>query len=602
MDFNDFAEREEKRRGNPKVNRLKNDILEGEYVLDDSNVDITLIDALKNIFIKSCNSKFNEDVLKDIPNSTRCVEEKIGVTGKYAMAISIVVFLHYEQYFMPNVNLLFDYFGMKKIESLNYISIFDTLCKKELLTKCVYDGNEQYFANDEVINAVEKNVKFEPVDYKSMNLFEVLSHMRRLLSNVSNTPIKDRKGQLLKVFYEVCDNFETFKKINELYFSVFDGNQSLIEDYDTLSRDKNEVAYGISAIWILISRVIFSNYGFDRSDLVEHSLLFYDGSFNFELGTPDNRLILDDILEYQGEGVRDVDSYLMTRSFEELVKKDYPKILPRENNSSSSLKKHNDIVKKEMFYNKKEETELSRISNIMKPENYANLVSSLKERGMRTGVTILFHGGPGTGKTETVYQLARESGRDLFEVNVANLKSCWVGESEKNFRELFRTYEIESKECERKPILFFNEADAIFGIRNEGADRAADKMENSIQNILLDEMEKFQGILIATTNLTKSFDSAFERRFLFKVLFEKPCLDAKASIWKSMIEGLSSMEAKNLAEVYDFSGGQIENISRKYIIEELLNGKKPSYDDILDFCNEENISKRAVSMGFKCNK
>lgn len=98
----------------------------------------------------------------------------------------------------------------------------------------------------------------------------------------------------------------------------------------------------------------------------------------------------------------------------------------------------------------------------------------------------------------------------------------WVGESEKNIKGIFDDYKKEVKQLAKAPILLFNEADAIIGKRQVGAERAVEKMENSIQNIILQEIEQLDGILIATTNLAENMDKAFERRFLYKIQFEKP--------------------------------------------------------------------------------
>ena len=209
------------------------------------------------------------------------------------------------------------------------------------------------------------------------------------------------------------------------------------------------------------------------------------------------------------------------------------------------------------------------------------------DKGLRTGFTCLFYGSPGTGKTETVYQIARESGRDLFIVDVAQIKSCWVGESEKNIKDVFDKYKATVKAGGTTPILLFNEADAIFGIRPEGAERAVDKMENSIQNIILQEMEDLNGILIATTNLTENLDKAFERRFLYKVKFSNPSADVKCQIWKAMMPELSEVDAHFLAEKFDFSGGQIENIVRKKAIQSILSGAEPAIEELLRYCCEE---------------
>ena len=171
----------------------------------------------------------------------------------------------------------------------------------------------------------------------------------------------------------------------------------------------------------------------------------------------------------------------------------------------------------------------------------------------------------------------------------------WVGESEKNIKQVFDNYRAKAKECRITPILLFNEADAIIGKRQEGAERAVDKMENSIQNIILQEMETLDGILIATTNLAQNMDKAFERRFLYKIKFEKPTTEARMSMWREMIPVLKEEEVRILATKYDFSGGQIENIARKYTVSCILHGASDFPQDTLEeLCGNEKMSSSAT--------
>ena len=127
----------------------------------------------------------------------------------------------------------------------------------------------------------------------------------------------------------------------------------------------------------------------------------------------------------------------------------------------------------------------------------------------------------------------------------------------------------------------------MLGIRQEGASQAVEKMENAIQNIILQEMEQLDGIMIATTNLTQNLDKAFERRFLYKIEFEKPSTEAKSRIWRSMIPTLDEQTAVTLAARYDFSGGQIENIARKRTIDIILQGAEPSFEQLDGYCRLE---------------
>jgi len=260
--------------------------------------------------------------------------------------------------------------------------------------------------------------------------------------------------------------------------------------------------------------------------------------------------------------------------------------------------KAKDLKEKKMFYVEENQRQVGELQSFFVPENYQKIRSRMEQTGFRTGFACLFYGGPGTGKTETVYQLARQTGRDIMVVDVPQIKSKWVGDSEKNIKALFDRYRELVKKARQTPILLFNEADAIIGIRKQGAQNAVDKMENSIQNIILQEMEMLDGIMIATTNLTQNLDKAFERRFLYKIKFEKPTVEARVLIWHSMIPELNDMDAKTLAAKYDFSGGQIENIARHYTIDSILHdAKEDKFAMLINHCDNERVddnSKRHI--------
>jgi hypothetical protein len=258
------------------------------------------------------------------------------------------------------------------------------------------------------------------------------------------------------------------------------------------------------------------------------------------------------------------------------------------------------IAAKKMFYNKKEEERISELGSLLTEDKFKAVQQRLVEKGLRDGFVCLFSGLPGTGKTETVYQLARESGRDLMSVKITDIQSKWVGESEKNLKAVFDTYREAAKSRERTPILLFNEADGIISKRLElnSQSRSIDQMMNSLQSIILDEMEKLSGIMIATTNLTQNMDKAFERRFLYKIEFEKPGLSVRQSIWQSLVPNLSESDGKALAVRFEFSGGQIENIARKSITDYVLSGVETPFEKLLVFCKEELLAKPEKPIGF----
>ncbi len=267
---------------------------------------------------------------------------------------------------------------------------------------------------------------------------------------------------------------------------------------------------------------------------------------------------------------------------------------------NKNLIKASDIKAKQLFFAPEEAERLNMVGDSLKEDNYSTLVARLDEKGLSKGIAVLLYGAPGTGKTESVMQWARTTGRNIIHVDISASKSMWYGESEKIIKEIFARYKRECKRSVLKPILLFNEADAIFSSRKTGNNSSIDQTENAIQNIILEEMEKLEGILIATTNLVDNLDKAFERRFLFKIRFDKPSIEAKKKIWLSKLPELKEEDAMALSTHYEFSGGEIDNIVRKALMSEVLNGTQPSFIELEKLCSEEKLkgSNSRVRIGF----
>ena len=253
----------------------------------------------------------------------------------------------------------------------------------------------------------------------------------------------------------------------------------------------------------------------------------------------------------------------------------------------SILKSYTEIQEKPLFFNPAEQKQVRHLTNLLSPKKFSSIQHRLQAQKMRKGFACLFYGGPGTGKTETVLQIARQTGRDIMQVDIAGLRSRLVGESLKNIRNVFNSYRELCDISDVTPILFFNEADGVFNKRTTRIQQYCDKEENAMQNVILQEMEDFDGILIGTTNLTCNLDKAFERRFLYKIEFNKPETEVKAKIWSSMLKKLSKKDALHLATHFDFSGGQIENIARKRTVDYILSGRYASLDEIETYCRSE---------------
>jgi SpoVK/Ycf46/Vps4 family AAA+-type ATPase len=207
------------------------------------------------------------------------------------------------------------------------------------------------------------------------------------------------------------------------------------------------------------------------------------------------------------------------------------------------------------------------LSNLMRQvdkEVVGRLVQwGVKDKKHGIDARIIFYGAAGTGKTMTAYSLAKSLKRQVLAFDCSKILSMYVGESEKNVRKIFDTFYDLCEKTKTEPILLLNEADQFLGARSSGAITGADQMHNQMQNIFLEQIENFRGMLIATTNLLENIDKAFSRRFNYKIEFKKPNKEQRLELWKKMLPVDAPYEEnfdpKVLSE-YALTGGQISLI------------------------------------------
>jgi SpoVK/Ycf46/Vps4 family AAA+-type ATPase len=174
------------------------------------------------------------------------------------------------------------------------------------------------------------------------------------------------------------------------------------------------------------------------------------------------------------------------------------------------------------------------------------------------GLAFNFAGPPGTGKTICAEAIAHTLGKKLLVARYAELESMWVGETPKNVAAIFRLA------VEQDAVLFFDEADAIASRRSAGVGHPHQRESNTVVNVLLGELEAFNGVVIFATNLAANFDPAFERRIRTHVLFEMPGVDEREQIWRVQLHPTRTpladdVDFRALAERFPASGGDIKN-------------------------------------------
>lgn len=187
----------------------------------------------------------------------------------------------------------------------------------------------------------------------------------------------------------------------------------------------------------------------------------------------------------------------------------------------------------------------------------------IKDKKSGIDARIIFYGAAGTGKTMTAYSLAKSLKRQVLSFDCSKILSMYVGESEKNVRKIFDTFYDLCEKTKSEPILLLNEADQFLSSRSSGIASSTDQMHNQMQNIFLEQIENFKGMLIATTNLLENLDKAFSRRFNYKIEFKKPDEAQRVELWEKMLPSGAPYEedfdAKELAK-YSLTGGQINLI------------------------------------------
>jgi len=483
---------------------------------------------------------------------------------------------------------LSDFYECNPLCLVQYKNSIDILVDKNYIEECetpdgMY-GQAFYKIPDYVTDAIVSNTKIvKMLDENTRSIQHFIRRLERIVDRrIENDESIESMFKRIKHLENEYKHREEIKRIIEILPDISD--RELL--YDTAAGMFNHLSTDVEFM-ILVNR---GSDATNRQNIAQ------------SLSEENHNLFKLDFIQFEKKGSMMESTVSLTDKALESLFGDEGKLYQKKI-GDKSLKEPDKIQKKELFYMPENQADIDRLFTAMQKENLKSVQKRLEERSMPTGICIMFYGAPGTGKTETVYQIAKSTGRQVFHVDFGNLRSMWYGETEQKVKKVFTDYK---KMCENAkksdglfPILLFNEADAIFGKRREvSGPGEGGKTDNTIQNILLDEMESLQGILIATTNFADNLDSAFERRFLFKIKFAKPDRNVKQKIWKSKIPWISDDDAMYLAKNFPFSGGEIDNVVRKITMDEVLTGKTMALAEIESYCKTEKLHNESNVVGF----
>lgn len=535
-----------------------------------------LLEMINVIYTQSKNCKLENKVFIEVKKELAALSKFLKLNREQSFLFANIITNNLGNS-APDLNDLGRYLDVTPVQLAMYIEDLELMTERGYLSARSTSrrdndliSSKSYTVTQEVMIAILRN---EPLpDLKKSDINSTLEVL----------------GELYELIDQRCDveisSLEFRKRFNQTLTKY--KQHSFIKVLSELDLSLNERSVYVYVIW----KTIMGNRSVDIESVSRGLFGTPSSMVHFLQKTKDgrNNLISFHLLQSkEARFLNDIELSLTEKTLQFLL--DDGIQIKLEVSKREGLIEPEKIGERPLYYNPKEAIQMESVRSLIEEKNYQQMVDRLKSKSLPLSLNILLYGAPGTGKTESVLQIAKATGREIIKVEISQMKSMWFGESEKIIKKVFTDYAEYSALSKITPILLFNEADAILGTRNSFSGGNTRQTENAIQNILLEELENFKGIFIATTNLVTNLDKAFERRFLFKVRFEKPIPEIRSKIWMNRIPTLKEEDATDLARQFELSGGQIENIVRKTEIEHILNGTIPDLNSLIQFCREENI-------------
>ncbi len=552
-----------------------------------AEMESPVLNSISLIYEKKENLFRNSLILTEISPEIKTVASFFKIETKTAAAMAVLICnqLMGESASMQRVMKSLGLSPLDYMRVNNSFIDFRKIGWMKISSRNMVFGDEkiEYEFSKEVIDAVLKNDPAKLQMASPENLTDALLQIQRLISDLQDVLIdEDHRLELLIVL----ERYEQFPLIGKL---LSDNNLTSIEKLILLLYCADSL-FGKDEFDLNNTIEMFSDNPseafYTRNRIKEEKMaILRDGYIRYA-----NQDLVDFAAVVLGDRIlNDIDAGSFQMEDNKLSLKFCKLIQPAE------------IAQRTLFFNSDTRSAIQDIMKFTSPENFANLHKRLLKNGMNPGLTMMFYGPPGTGKTELVMQIARMHQLPILQVDIGKIKNMWVGESEKNLNRVFDEYKSAFDHFKNTPILLFNEADGILGVR-KNVKSSVDQMLNSMQNILLQKLESFSGIFIATTNLTNNIDSAFDRRMLYKQRFDLPDANTRFSILKSIFPDFSMKLLQDISSKYNLSGGQIQNIRKKFVVDDILYEEKHNItENMLRYIEEETRfrSRNQTAIGYK---
>lgn len=537
--------------------------------------------------MKGCVLKYLVDFL-ECKNVQKChIYEQLKCSLEEAKLLQLMT----KEYVQGSVDLDISEILIKLFGNKNYAHLHQLVLVKELIEQGWIVQNN--FLNSKIMDVSQLELLNSSVTLSSafLKLLEE-GTLEVVLPDV--TPYEDHLEYLKDQFFRI----ELYQKLSQTKYNATENSPSIGRLKNKLELLESRISERIKVTQneIIVESIFKENELSPKEQLIFLALLKEEYAGEFEslrdMNTLINLISLDDYEKIKNRSLLEEGSKLIenliidydemlstfggvTRSFfiaEEILQKI---MHPNKEKKNKKIKLDMLIGEQELFELIDPKTTLEDVilhpktkevlDNLLKQID-KNVVKLLREWGIkerRSGIDakIILYGPPGTGKTMTALSLAKSMKKRVLSFDCSKILSKYVGESEKNVRNIFDTYKELCKKTKSEPLLLLNEADQFLSARSTESGASADKMHNQMQNIFLEQIERFDGLLIATTNLLETIDPAFSRRFDYKIAFEKPDFTQRLELWKKLLpqnaryeEGL---DIERLAS-YPLTGGQIK--------------------------------------------
>ena len=430
---------------------------------------LDLLSAVENIVELAKDSQLSPEFYCKAGRFIKHLSDKLSLTKE--QSVMMALFLDQSDDSRIEASDITRYTGCRTTRMIRYMNDIDELVRRGLIVRSRSSSSVSYRVPIDVVEAFKVNKSYTPKDCSGLTCHELFNEFADIVDRVEDDEMDIAAAvERFKMLFYHNQQLLFVQKVQNLIPECRDKEFVLLIMFCHLFVNNNDDCIGFHDIDCMYSK---KDMRMIRTEL-EQGVNFLQ-----RLG----------LIEYSNDdGMGDKEHYRLTMKAKRDLLDELQLPSLEGKRTLRNMINASDIKPRTLFYSDDITHRIDDLARLLEEKNYSDIHARLQKQGFRCGLTCLFYGAPGTGKTETAMQLARRTGRDIMQVDISEMKSKWVGESEKNMKALFDTYRQRVKESTLVPILLFNEADAIIGKRQEGAERAVDKMENSLQNIILQEM------------------------------------------------------------------------------------------------------------------